>query len=107
MDQQFTRLIAKILSRSLHYNVAGFEEREDEDYHHLTHLEYKIKLMLNPREDDHQQLERLIAEMTAIIGTRTKEDDIEFETCHKAVTALARDVLKREWDRVKDRIYPP
>jgi hypothetical protein len=100
-------LLSEIASSALHYHVAGFEERTDQEYQHLAHLEYKIRLMLNPREDDHQQLERLIGQMTGLLGqTGSPQVDAEFANCHRAVIALSRDVLKREWDRVKDRIRP-
>jgi hypothetical protein len=100
-------LLSELTSRALHYNVAGFEERTDEEYQHLTLLEHKITLMLNPREDDHQNLERLIRQMVDMIGTRTMADDEKFYTCHKAVVALARDVLKRERDALKEPIPKP
>jgi hypothetical protein len=101
-------LLSEITSSALHYHVAGFEERTDQEYQHLTHLEYKIRLMLNPRETDHQQLEKLIAQMTGLLGKKGSPDvDAEFQTCHEAVVALAREVFKREWDRVKESIPMP
>ena len=63
-------LLSEITSSALHYHVAGFGERTDQEYQHLTHLEYKIRLMLNPRETDHQRLEKLIAPMTGLLGKR-------------------------------------
>jgi hypothetical protein len=45
--------------------------------------------------------------MVDMIGTRSMADDEKFQTCHKAVVALARDVLKREWDGVKEPIPLP
>ena len=98
-------LLSEITSSALHYYVSGFENRTDQEYQHLTHLEYKIKLMLNPREDDHQRLERIIADMIGIFGKgNSSKLDEEFQSCHENVLALSRDVLKREWDRVKDPI---
>ena len=100
-------LISEIASNALHYFVSGFEDRTDQEYQHLIHLEYKIKLMLNPREEDHQQLEQLIAQMISYLqsGTR-REQAAEFPACHEELIALSRDVLKREWDRVKEKIQP-
>jgi len=100
-------LLSEIASSALHYNVAGFEDRTDEEYHHLTLLEFKIRLMLNPHEDDHQQLEKLLREMVGMIGTRTMADDKKFWACHTALVALSRAVLKREWDVVKEPIGLP
>lgn len=95
-------LLSEIASSALHYHVAGFEDRTDQEYQHLTLLEYKIKLMLNPRENDHQQLESLIARMTGMLSQQgSSKLDADFEACHEAVIALSREVLKREWDRIK------
>lgn len=45
--------------------------------------------------------------MTAVLGkTPTNATDAEFHTCHEAVVALSREVLKREWNVVKERIQP-
>ncbi len=101
-------IFSEITSSALHYYVAGFEDRTDQEYQHLTHLQYKVILMLNPREGDHKQLEKLIAQMINMLAQGwSKKLDTEFSACHKQVIALSRDVLKREWDRVKDRIEPP
>lgn len=101
-------ILSEIASSALHYHVAGFEERTDQEYQHLTHLEYKVILMLNPSENDHQRLEKLISQMTGMLSRKGSATlDAEFEVCHKAVITLSRDVLKREWNRIKDRIAPP
>ena len=101
-------VLSEISSSALHYFVAVFEERTDQEYQHLTHLEYKVVLMLNPKEDDHQRLEKLIRQMIGMLGDEASAiRDKEFPNCHKAVIKLSREVLKREWDRIKDRIAPP
>jgi len=97
-------LLSELASSALHYHVSGFENRTDSEYQRLTLLEYKIKLMLNANEDDHQQLEKSIATMTALIGGATVESSQEFQEIYKLVIELSRNVLKREWDRVKGGI---
>jgi hypothetical protein len=47
--------VAELTSSALHYHVAGFEERTDEEYRRLTLLEYKVAMMLNPMEEDHKK----------------------------------------------------
>jgi len=49
-------LLSEISSSALHYYVAGFEDRTDEEYRKLTLLEHKITLMMNPEENDHKEL---------------------------------------------------
>jgi len=96
-------LLAEITSSALHYFVAGFEDRTDEEYRRLLLLEDKIQMMLNPKEGDHKRLEQLIR--TLISGLqRGERADGAFEVTLPAVKQLSREVLKREWDRVKGPI---
>lgn len=96
-------MIAEISSSALHYYRAGFEDREDAEYKRLTELEERISLMLNFMEDDHKKLHDLIRKMLNALS-RGKEGDGEFITTHPEVLALSRDILKREWNRVKEEI---
>jgi len=96
-------LLSEVCSSAHHYFVAGFEVRKDEEYQRLTHLETKIQLMLNAKEDDHIQLEKLIREMVSSLE-RGKDGDAEFIVVHPKVVALSRQVLKREWNVVKEPI---
>jgi hypothetical protein len=96
-------LLAELTSSALHYFVAGFENRTDEEYQRLTHLEQKVQFMLNPKEGDHEKLEELIRQMIAAIN-KGKEGDSDFMASHHAVVKLTREVLKREWNVVKQPI---
>ena len=95
--------LAELTSSALHYYRAGFEEREDSEYRHLTLLEHRIHLMLNPKEDDHTDLEKLIRKMVSSLE-RGKEGDEDFRTSHTDIMALSRRILKREWNVVKEKI---
>ena len=100
--------IAELSGTALHYFVAGFEDREDEDYWKLTLLEHKVRLMLNPNEEDHQRLEAVIREMMEALERRYKaRDDNNFVAAYEEVMKLSRQVFKREWNRVKDPIALP
>ncbi|MCY4584462.1 MAG: hypothetical protein OXB98_00335 [Bryobacterales bacterium] len=92
-------LLAELTSSSLHYYVSGYEDRSDEDYQRVTLLVDKIQFMLNPNENDHQRLEVLIKKMVSSIENR--KPDV-FPEIHTEVINLARSILKREWDRVKE-----
>jgi hypothetical protein len=96
-------LLAELASSALHYYVAGFEERTDQEYQRLTFLQAKVQLMLNANEDDHQRLEGLINGMIAAIQYERGRAD-EFPAIHIEVVALSRIVLKREWNVVKGPI---
>lgn len=68
----------------------------------MTHLQYKVLLMLNPKEQDHQKLEQLIKQMIAMAHAFSEE--IHLAATQREVVDLSRLVLKREWDRVKEPI---
>lgn len=93
-------LLAELASSALHYYVAGFEERTDEEYQRVTLLQAHIQLMLNSSEDDHRRLEALIEKMVNEIQYEKGKED-RFPDVHTEVIALSRTILKREWDRVK------
>jgi hypothetical protein len=83
-------LLAELTSSALHYHVAGFEERTDEEYRRLTLLEQKVAMMLNPIEDDHKQLEQLIRKLISALE-RGREAQEGFPDLHQAVvTCRAR-----------------
>jgi len=97
-------LLAELASSALHYYVAGFEERTDQEYKHLTLLQTRVSLMLNPLEDDHKELERCIRKMVGAINDHPSAD--VFPKMHDKVIDLSRRILKREWNRVKAPITP-
>ncbi|MGB7590297.1 MAG: hypothetical protein WCD04_04905 [Terriglobia bacterium] len=98
-------LLAKLTSNAMHYHIAGFEQRTDEEYRRVTLLEHKVAMMLNPLEDDHRRLEDLIQHMVSAVG-RGREAEADFPNLHRAVMDLSRQIFKREWNRVRDEIRP-
>jgi hypothetical protein len=69
----------------------------------LSFLERQIRLMLNLKEEDQRKLDALIAEIASNLGVDfTLSND--FEMMHLTANKLSRDVLRREWDRVKETI---
>lgn len=63
----------------------------------------KIELMLNPLEQDHQQLNALMREGIDQLRSPPPERDIEerIEVISHDITQAAQAILKREWGRVK------
>ena len=96
-------LLAELTSKTLYYYVAGFEERKDSECQHLTLLEHRTLLMLNPTEDDHMELERLIRKMISSLD-KGREGSKDFRESHTEVMAVSRRILKREWNVVKETI---
>ena len=63
-------------------------------------VQWKIRLMLNPTEADHQELYRTIH--TAFERIQSEDStDVEAEAAIENLTRLAHVILKREWERVK------
>lgn len=64
--------------------------------------QFTIRLMLNPNEKDHQRLDDALGEGLTLVtspGPGLMQDDLA--KVLEAIDAIARPVLKREWERVK------
>jgi hypothetical protein len=63
-------------------------------------VQWKVRLLINPTEADHQQLYRTIE--TALERIRSDDArDSDSEEDVETITKLAQAILKREWERVK------
>lgn len=92
--------LAELSATTLHYFVAGYEERADSEYRRVTQVEQEIVLMLNPAEEDHRALEQTIRQLVSSLETG-KAADSAFIASHERVRELGRTILKAEWTRVK------
>jgi hypothetical protein len=93
------KLLAEVLSASLHYYVAGYENRSDADYRRMTDVQQQMELMLNPTEDLHRGLVTAVSVLVAAIEDERKFH--EFPALHQRANELAHLVLKAEWERLK------
>ena len=96
-------MLAELLANALHYYLLGYEDRTEGEYQRIGLLEVRVKLMLNPLEDDHVRLQKLVRKLVGGIQPVPQTVD-EFVATYGELTDLARTILKREWDRVKDPI---
>lgn len=63
-------------------------------------VQWKIRLLVNPTEGDHQQLNQTIE--TAFKRLQSEDShDSETEADIESITRLGQGILKREWERVK------
>lgn len=65
----------------------------------IEQVKKEIRLQLNPKDPDDQDIERLLARMPTWTQSMTPEDFVKLQEI--LVTATQR-MLKREWDKVKD-----
>ena len=60
----------------------------------------KISLLINPREEDHLELNRLVVQTLEHMAKQPKDSE-EIDRRAKSIVAVAQRILKREWTRVK------
>jgi len=80
------------------------EKEYDEELKRLMLVGSKIRLMLNPKEEDHERLSGLLTEAFGTVRARAKDEKLNGGTGAKLaaeIVPLAQSILKREWERVK------
>lgn len=77
----------------------------DQKMERLALLSAKVRLMLNPKEEDHQRLGQLLGDLLLTMGGRAatgdKRDAKRARTLVEELVPLSQSILKREWERVK------
>lgn len=94
-------LLSEVSSRCLHYYQAGYEDRTEEEYQHITDLEHQIIFMINPNEPEHQALVKIVRNMVGGLE-KGKDGDKEFISSYEQLLKEGRAVLKKEWEVVKN-----
>jgi DNA primase large subunit len=61
----------------------------------------QVKLMINPKEDDHVQLLELMQKMDNSASHQGEQYTKTFAALDKKFVTLSQSILKREWERVK------
>ncbi|WP_316635977.1 hypothetical protein [uncultured Flavobacterium sp.] len=96
--------ITELTAKSHHYCLVGTEDRKDKEYYRIIELEMKIRLLINPKEEDHKTLTLLISEMLNNLYKIGSDTELMFWEKHAAVIEISQVILKREWERVKSDI---
>jgi len=66
-------------------------------------LEARIKLLINPKEEDHTELITLIRKAIEEIFRDTKESDLaQLRKVCESIISKSQTILKKEWERVKE-----
>jgi hypothetical protein len=101
--------VAELSSSALYYWNTGFDEQTDEKTRRIWQLEEEIKLLINPKEEDHQHLvdtiRQLLWAMEKGVGAEGAAD--EFAAARHNTSVLSQKIFKTEWNRVKDDIEKP
>lgn len=90
---------------SAHANKSVSTDEAVAEYGKFVEKIQVIKLLINPKEADHQELVRLIesADKKIIESINNKRASAsEFEAVGQRIVAQSQIILKREWERVKN-----
>jgi len=108
---QLRELIAEYLSITSFVHIIDWNNMQREDHNknmkRLIMIVSKVKLMLNPKEEDHVRLLKFLDEL-ALGSAKAKINEdrnknlemLQFN--HNEVVNLSQIILKREWERVKN-----
>ena len=101
---ELRELVVEVTSNCLHYWSTGtYEDLENDEYKRIIHIQHKVRLMINPAEDDHAKLFKEIESMVNAAGASSSKEDKVFFDAYNTVISTSQAVLKREWDVVKKK----
>lgn len=89
------------------YEIIEEPTNEDPYYAHfkeLIQMQHKIELLLNPNEDDHNEIVNLLEEIRIWVHEQNVSEEVHEEKLEKLIKKLmdvTKRVLKREWSIVK------
>ena len=105
LRQTLSEIISTAETSSSHIVQAREIQPElKEAYDKLVRLEGKAKMMLNPKEVDHNSLEMILESIVELAGDQTiqvKEKMPKMRELTESVIPVAQAVLKEAWDRAK------
>jgi hypothetical protein len=73
----------------------------EEKLERIVLVQWKIRLLINPSEPDHQELHRTIDAAVARLSSDEPGSSDQLRADIEKITTLAQAILKREWQRVK------
>ncbi len=91
-EVELRQKLAEFLGATVHYYAAGFEDREDAEYLHVTHLEYELELLLDPDVPEHAELSSSLQTIHHSLSSG-REGEKDFVQSHKRASALAHRAL--------------
>jgi hypothetical protein len=98
-------LIAECMAISGFIHIADWSDRKqsefDEKMERFALLVAKIRLMLNPNEQDHKRLSEMLGQLMNSMRSLNEKDPVKGAQLMKDFLSLSQTILKREWERVK------
>lgn len=98
-------LLAECMAISGFIHIADWSGRKqsefDEKMERFALVVSKIRLMLNPKEQDHKRLDGMLGELMNSMRSLNEKDAFKGAQIMKDFVPLTQTILKREWERVK------
>jgi hypothetical protein len=98
-------LIAECVAISGFIHIADWSDRKqsefDEKMERFALVVAKIRLMLNPNEQDHKRLSEMLGQLMNSMRSLNEKDPVKGAQLMKDFLPLSQTILKREWERVK------
>lgn len=98
-------LIAECMAISGFIHIADWSDRKqsefDEKMERFALVVAKIRLMLNPSEQDHKRLSEMLGQLMNSMRSIKEKDPVKGAQLMKDFVPLSQTILKREWERVK------
>lgn len=98
-------LLAECMAISGFIHIADWSNREqsefDEKMERFALVVSKIRLMLNPKEQDHQRLSELLSELMKSMRSLKEKNAVKGAQLIRDFVPLSQAILKQEWERVK------
>lgn len=98
-------LIAECMAISGFIHIADWSDRKqsefDEKMERFALVVAKIRLMLNPNEQDHKRLSEMLGQLMNSMRSLNEKDPVKGAQLMKDFVPLSQTILKREWERVK------
>lgn len=98
-------LLAECMAISGFIHCADWSDRKqsefDEKMERFALIVSKIRLMLNPNEQDHKLLSEMLGELMHSIQSLQEKDAVKGSQLMKDFVPLSQIILKNEWERVK------
>jgi hypothetical protein len=95
--------VAELSSQLWYYYIAGADHhpKGPEIISKIHFLERRLRLLLNPAEEDHKRLSGLFQKAIASVEFKRASEQ-EMAKLDAEITECAQRILKTEWKRVKD-----
>lgn len=96
--------LAEFFSNAESFKMLGSTRNSESDFHRLVSVVTYIELMLNANENDHNELLDSLKAVVGLANGQIEQEQEKYWNIIHAGKAQAKQILKKEWERVKNEI---